>query len=85
MSAAGNDNTNTNPNIIFAIKERKLYVPFVTLSAKDIQELSKILSKGFERSVFWNEYKTKSENNNTANEYRYFPESDLAESIDCLF
>ena len=32
----------------------------------------KTLSKGFERSVYWNEYKTKSENKNTTNEYRYF-------------
>ena len=36
LSAAGNDNTNTNlNNIIFTIKDAKLYFPFVTLSAKD--------------------------------------------------
>ena len=33
--------------------------------------------KGFERSVFWNENKTKSENKNTTNEYRYFLESNF--------
>ena len=50
MSAAGNDNTNDNLNdIIFAMKNTKLYVPIVTLSARDNQKLSK-LSKGFERS-----------------------------------
>ena len=85
MSAAGNENTNTNPNFIFTMKETKLYVPVVTLSAKDIQKLSKLLSKGSEMSVFWNEYKAKSKNSNTANEYRYFLESSLVESIDCLF
>ena len=31
-----------------------------------------ILSKEFERSVYWNEYKTKNENKDTTNEYRYF-------------
>ena len=75
LSAAGNDNTNANPNnIIFTIKDTKLYVPVVTLSAKDSQKLSKLLRKGFERSIYWNVYKTKSENKNSTNEYRYFLE-----------
>ena len=40
LSAADNDNTNANPNnIISAIKGTKLYVPVVTLSAKDNQKL----------------------------------------------
>ena len=47
----------------------------MTLSARDNQELSKLLSKGFERSFYWNGYKTKSENKNTTNEYRYFLKS----------
>ena len=49
--------------------------PVLTLSARDSQKLSKRLSKGFERSVYWNEYKTKSENENITNEYRYFLKS----------
>ena len=78
MSAAGNDNTNNNPdNIIFTIKDIKLYVPAVTLSSNDNQKLSKLLRKVFERSVYWNEYKTKSKNENTTNEYRYFLESNF--------
>ena len=68
MSAAGNYNTNANPNdIAFTIKDTKLSVPVVTLPARDNQKLSKLLSKGFERSVYWNEYKTKSDNKNTKN------------------
>ena len=61
MFAPGTDNVNGNDdnNIIFAIKDTKLYVPVVTLLARDKQKLSKILSKGFERSVYWNEYKLK--------------------------
>ena len=51
--------------IIFSLsKAQKLYVLVVTLSARDNQKLSNLLSKGFERSVYWNEYKTKNENEN---------------------
>ena len=75
MSAPGNNNTNANPNnIILIIKDTKLHVPVVTLSARDNQKLSKLLRKRFELSVYWNKYKTKSENKNTTNEYRYFLE-----------
>ena len=64
LSAAGNENVNNNNanDIIFTIKGRKLYVSIVALSARDKQKLSKSLSKGFERSFYWNEYKTKNEN-----------------------
>ena len=69
MSAGGADHTSDrDDNIIFPIKNRKLYVPVVTLSAKDKQKLSKLLSKGFERRVYWNEYKTKTASKNTTNE-----------------
>ena len=69
-----NDNANADSNIIFTIKDTKFYVPVVTFSAKNNQKLSKLLSKGFERLVYWNEYKT-IENKNATNEYRYFLES----------
>ena len=52
LSAAGPDNASANPNnTIFTIKDIKLYIPVVTLSARYHQKLSKLLSKGFERSV----------------------------------
>ena len=73
LAAAGNDNTNTDPNkVIFTIKDTKLYVLVVTLLAKVNQKLSEPLRKGFERTVHWNEYKTRSKNKDTTNEYRYF-------------
>ena len=53
------------------MKEAKLYVPiakFYVYQQKDNQKLQTVLSKEFERSVYWNEYKTKSENKNTTNE-----------------
>ena len=76
LSAAGADNAITNSNnIIFTIKHTKLSVPVVTLSARDNK--NKLLSKGFERSVYWDEFKTKSENKNMINEYRYFLKSNF--------
>ena len=82
MSATGTDNVNDNVNdnnIIFTIKGTELYVPVVTLSARDNQKLSKLLSKGFERSVYWNEYKTKRDDKIMTNEYRYFIELNFDE------
>ena len=58
LYANGNNNSDADPNnTIFTIKDTKLcVVPVVTLSAKDNQKLSKLLSKGFERSVCFNKY-----------------------------
>ena len=47
----GNDGANSN-NVVFTIKNTKLYAPVVTLSAKDNQKSSKLLSIGFEKSVY---------------------------------
>ena len=63
MASSRNDNADADSNsIIFTIKDTELYVPVVTLSAKDNQKLSKHLSKGLERSVYFDDYKIKSEN-----------------------
>ena len=78
LSVFGNENGNANAdynNVVFTIKDSKLYVPVVTLSAKGNKILSNFLSKGFESSVYWNE--PKSENKNTTNEYTYFMESNF--------
>ena len=57
LASTGTDNADDNSDdIVFTIKETKLCVPVITLSAKDNQKLLKLLSKGFERSVHWNEY-----------------------------
>ena len=55
LSVLGNENDNVNAdsnNVIFPIKDTKLYAPVVTLSTKDNQKLSKLLSKGSEKSVY---------------------------------
>ena len=41
----------------FTINDAKRYVPVVTLSRKDSVKLSKLLSEGFKRPVYWNAYK----------------------------
>ena len=69
LSEAGADD-----KTIFTIKHAKLYVFFVTLLAKYNQKLSKLLSKKFERSVYWSKYKTKSDTKTTKDEYRNFLE-----------
>ena len=48
LSSAG---TATN----FTITDTKLHVPVATLKTEDNAKLSQLLSKGFERSVYWNE------------------------------
>ena len=41
----------------FKITDAKLYVPIVTLKTEDNTKLSKLLSEGFKRPIYWNEYK----------------------------
>ena len=47
----------------FTITDAKLYVPIVTLSTEDNAKLSKLLSKGFKRPVYWNKYKVTEQKN----------------------
>ena len=51
LSSAGN-------SAKFKITDAKLHVPIVTLSTKDNVNLTKQLSDGFKRSVYWNNYQT---------------------------
>ena len=41
----------------YKITDAKLYVPIVTLLAEGNAKLSKFLSDGFSRAVYWNKYK----------------------------
>ena len=52
LSSAGN-------SAKFKITDAKLYVTIVTLSTKDSVNLTKQLSEGFKRSVYWNSYQAK--------------------------
>ena len=51
LSVAGNENdiiNNSANNKISTIKNTKLYVPIVSLSARDNKKLSKLFSKGIQ-------------------------------------
>ena len=49
-----------------------------------IKKLSNLFSKGFERLLYWNEYKTKIQNKNKTNVCRYYLKSNFV-GIDRLF
>ena len=51
---------------------QKMYVPVVTLSKEDNKDFIEQQNKGFQRSIYWNEYKTKEINENAdANVFKY--------------
>ena len=83
MSVAGNDNG--NGDIIFTIKDTKLCVPVVTLSTRNSQKLTKLLSTGFKRSVYWNEYKKRMKIKIQQMSIDIFSNQTLLELIGCLF
>ena len=57
---------------VFIINDTKLYIPVVTLSKEDNKDFIEQQNKGFHRSIYWNEYKTKEINENAdANVFRY--------------
>ena len=77
LSVAGNGNANGNNNdnsiiVLFLLPETQNYVFVVVLPSRDNQKFSKLLCKGFERSVYCNEHKTKSDNKNTTKELDFF-------------
>ena len=45
--------------VSFMITNIKLYVPVVTLSTKDNNNLTKQLNEGFKRTIYWNQYVSK--------------------------
>ena len=47
---------------VFSINDIKLYVPVVTLSKEDNKGFIEQQNKGFQRFIYWNEYKTKEVN-----------------------
>ena len=57
---------------VFITNDTKLYVPVVTLSKEDNKDFIEQQNKGFQRSIYWNEYKTKETNEDVdANVFKY--------------
>ena len=81
---AGGDNANDRETT-FQITSTKLYVPIVTLSTKDNVNLAKQLNKGFKRSVYWNEYKSKIETTVDDNNATRFPSDASFQGVNRLF
>ena len=53
--------TNSTGQRKFKITDTNLYVPVVTLSAKDKEKLLQQLESGFKRVINWNKYLSKPE------------------------
>ena len=54
--------SNDAGNDVFIINDTKMYVPVFTLSKEDNKDFIEQQNKGFQRSIYWNEYKTKEKN-----------------------
>ena len=61
---------NQNQNSIFQITKYEFYIPVVTLNTEKNSKLSELLSKGFGRTVVWNEYKSEIERDKNDNMFR---------------
>ena len=51
--------SNQRGDAVFIINDTKLYFPVVTMSKEDNKDFIEQQNKGFQRSIYWNEYKTK--------------------------
>ena len=73
-------------NAVFIINGTKLYVPVVTLSKEDNIDFIEQQNKGFQRSIYWNEYKTKEINENAdANVFKYINLDPSFQGVNRLF
>ena len=73
-------------NAVFIINDTKLYVPVVTLSKEDNKDFIEQQNKGFQRSTYWNEYKTKEQTENVdANVLKYINLDPSFQGVNRLF
>ena len=72
---------------ISIIRDTKLYVPVVTLSKKDNKDFIEQQNKGFQRSIYWNEYLIKEYNENAPanNTYKTFNVDPSFQGVNRLF
>ena len=73
-------------NAVFIINDTKMYVLVVTLSKEDNKDFIEQQNKGFQRSIYWNEYKTKEINENAdANVFKYINLDPSFQGVNRLF
>ena len=78
--------SNQAANAVFIINDTKMYVPVVTLSKEDNKDFIEQQNKGFRRSIYWNEYKTKEINENAdGNVFKYSNLDSSFQGVNRLF
>ena len=71
---------------VFIINDTKLYVPVVTLSKEDNKYFIDQQNKGFQQSIYWNEYKTKEQNEDADNNvFKYINLDPSFQGVNKLF
>ena len=71
---------------VFIINDTKMYVPVVTLSKEYNKDFIEQQNKGFQRSIYWNEYKTKEINEDAdANVFKYINLDPSFQGVNRLF
>ena len=78
--------SNQRGDALFIINDTKLYVPVVTLSKEGNKDFIEQQNKGFQRSIYWNEYKTKVKNEDAdANVFKYISLDPSFQGVNRLF
>ena len=73
-------------NAVFIINDRKLHVPVVTLSKEDNKDFIEQQNKYFQRSIYWNKYKTKEKDKDgNANAVKYINLDPSFQGVNRLF
>ena len=71
--AAGQPNRRNSPeSAVFKIKDCKLYLPVVTLSAENDNKILEQLKTGYKRTIKWNKYRSEMSNQTKNNNLNYF-------------
>ena len=71
---------------VFIINNTKMYVPVVPLSKEDNKDFIEQQNKGFQRSIYWNDYKTKGQDKDAnANEFKYINLDTSFQGVNRLF
>ena len=77
---------NAANNPVFIIRDTKLYVSVITFSKEDNKDFIEQQNKGFQRSIYWNEYKTKEQTENAgANVFKYLNLDPSFQGVNRLF
>ena len=78
--------SNDDGDAVFITNDTKLYVPVVTLSKEDNKDFIERQNKGFQRSIYWNEYKTKEQTEDAnANATKYVNLDSSFQGVNRLF